>query len=440
VRGRANQELTPELAMALGQAAATRLPPGSRVLIGRDPRVSGPMLEAAAVAGLTAAGAEAVSLGIAPTPAVAALVPMLGAAAGLVISASHNPPEYNGLKLLDQFGRKWLASDEDLVETLVASREFRRAAPKAVGAWRQWPEALERYRSHLVAGFAGRIPPLKAVLDLGHGAASTTAAAVLERLGVECVVLYGEPHGQLINQGCGATHPEVVADAVVQHGADIGLTFDGDADRLMVADETGRVWNGDAIMFVLARAMAARGELPGRKVVATVMSNLGLERALAREGIELVRTQVGDRWVAEEMARLGAELGGEQSGHVILSRWAVTGDGLLTALALMAELRAGQPVSRAIAGFETYPQILRNVRLHATGVAWESIPGLAEEVRACRADLGDEGRVFIRPSGTEPLLRIMLEGRDADHIKDWADRLVKVVHEALTPEAAPFAD
>jgi phosphoglucosamine mutase len=439
-RGRANEELTPLLAMDIGRAAGTELWSGSRVVVGRDTRVSGPMLEAAVTAGLASAGVEVVSLGIAPTPAVAALVPLLKADAGVVISASHNPPEYNGIKLLQADGRKWASEREAAVERRVNAADFRKAAPAATGGTRHWPEAVEQYRSRLVGWFAGRVPPLKAVVDLGHGAAIATAVPVLERLGVECIMLYSEPEGRLINQACGATHPGIVADAVKRYGADVGLSFDGDADRLMAADETGQILDGDAVMYVLASGMQQRGELAGSPVVATVMSNLGLERGLHARGIDLLRTPVGDRWVADKMRESGAVLGGEQSGHVILSRWAVTGDGLLTALALLAELGSGEKLSGKLEGFTRYPQLLKNVRLTAPLKNWEDVPGLTEEARRCEADLGTEGRLLIRPSGTERLLRIMLEGRDADQLAEWADRLVAVVQETLTPEAVSPQD
>lgn len=441
VRDLANEVLTPELAMKLGQAAGTMLGSGRRIIIGRDTRVSGPMLESAVIAGLTSVGVDAVSLGIAPTPAVAALVPLLHADAGLVISASHNPPEYNGLKLLAKDGRKWTPDQEAEVERRMSDGSFHRVAATEVGAWLRWPEALDQYRRQLVGRFAGAVPALRAVLDLGHGAAMMTAPAVLEALGVSAEVLYGEPHGLLINRHCGATHPEVVAQAVRDRGADIGFTFDGDADRLMAVDSHGEILDGDGILYVLARGFQATGELSGNRVVATVMSNLGLERGLLASGITLDRTRVGDRWVAERMNEQGAIMGGEQSGHIILSKWAVTGDGLLTALALLAEMgRTGQSLAELREGFERYPQVLKNVRLAKISnldEGWQEWSGVRETLLACEADLGDEGRVFVRTSGTEPLLRIMLEGRDVDQITQWADRLVAVVEQALESETEP---
>ncbi len=438
VRGIANDTLTAELAMRLGRTVGSRLGPGARVLVGRDTRVSGPLLEAASIAGLLEVGVEALSVGVLPTPAVAYLVPALGADAGLVISASHNPPEYNGLKWLTQDGRKFSEEEEAAVERAYTEDRPSPAAPGRIGAVRQWPEAVEQYRAHLVGVFAGQIPPLNVVVDLGHGAASATVVSVLERLGCRVSVLFGEPHGHLINVNCGATHPEMVADAVRRGGFDLGLTFDGDADRVMAADADGRILNGDAILLVLARAMAAQDRLPGRRVIATVMSNLGLERALQADGIAMERTQVGDRYVAARMAETGAALGGEQSGHVILSDWAVTGDGLLTALALLRAMGSTkEPLAALTAGFVTYPQVLTNVKLEQIPAGWSEHPAISESLILARQALGEEGRVVVRPSGTEPLLRIMLEGRDESQIHEWADRLAAVVQEALESATAP---
>lgn len=438
IRGVANETLTAEVAFDVARAMGARLGAGSRVVVGRDSRVSGPMLEAAVVAGLTETGVTAVSLGVLPTPAVAALVPRLRAQAGLVISASHNPAEFNGLKWLNGEGRKWPDDVERAVEADVAARRFARAEPLAVGRWLSWPEAVEQYRSWLVGQFAGRVPPLRVVVDLAHGAAATTAVPVLERLGVTCEVRYGELNGHLINRRCGATHPEAMAEAVRMTGADLGLAFDGDADRVILADAHGRILNGDAILYVLALGLQAEGRLRGQRVVATVMSNLALEQHLAKHGIQLDRTQVGDRWVAERMAETGAALGGEQSGHVIVADLAVTGDGLLTALAVMAEIqRSGRSLDDLTQDLVWYPQVLKNVTLKRIPADWAEQAAIREALEACRDDLGTEGRVVVRPSGTEPVLRIMLEGRDADRTEAWADRLVAVVQEALGSATEP---
>ncbi len=438
VRGVVNDTLTVALATRLARTVGSRLGPGARVVVGRDTRVSGPLLEAASMAGLLEVGVQAVSVGVVPTPAVAFLVPALGADAGLVISASHNAPEYNGLKWLARDGRKFSEEEEAAVASAYDEDRPDRVPPAQIGSVNRWPEAVEQYQSYLVSVFAGQIPPLNVVVDLGHGAASRTVVSVLERLGCRVSVLFGEPHGHLINVGCGATHPEQVADAVRRGGFDVGLTFDGDADRVMAADADGHILNGDAILLVLARALAAQNRLAGRRVISTVMSNLGLERALHADGIALERTQVGDRYVAARMVETGSTLGGEQSGHVILSDWSVTGDGLLTALALLREMhRTGEPLAHLTTGFVTYPQVLTNVKLGQIPAEWDENPAVIEALNLARQALGEEGRVVVRPSGTEPLLRIMLEGRDEGQIHEWADRLAAVVQEALGSATAP---
>ncbi len=434
-RGIANQELTVELAMRIGQAAAGILEPGSVVVMGRDTRISGPMLEAALTAGLTTEGVDVVMVGVIPTPALAYLIDNLQARAGVMISASHNPPEYNGIKLLDRGGRKWPTPLEERVEEGVRDpHRLRAVAPDQVGTVTHAEAlAIDRYQEYLTAIFEGRMRPFRVVVDVAHGAAITTAPPILRALGLSVVVLNQDPDGSQINQQCGATHPNVVQEAVLAYQADIGLSFDGDADRLIAVDETGHIVDGDEILFILAKALQADGALTGDTVVATVMSNLGLERALSRHGIRLERTPVGDRWVAARMRDGEFMLGGEQSGHIILRQWAETGDGLLTALAVLAEMsRQNRPLSALVGEVERYPQVLKNVRLPRPITDWpREVPGLIEMVAAAQADLGEEGRVLIRPSGTEPLLRIMLEGRDASQIGQWADRMATVVNEAL---------
>ncbi|MCY0886700.1 MAG: phosphoglucosamine mutase [Firmicutes bacterium] len=437
-RGVANRELTPDLALDIGRAAAALLPAGAVVAVATDTRLSGPMLEAAVAAGLTSAGVEVLRLGVLPTPALAHLLPELGCAAGVMISASHNPPEYNGIKLLDGQGRKWAPEREAAVEDRIRRRDWPQD-PGRLGSVRDRSgDAAERYRSWLVDLFRGRVPAgLTVVVDVGQGAAVTTAPAVLERLGLTVRVLNGEGDGARINVGCGATHPRGLQAAVLAEGADLGLAFDGDADRLIAVDGEGALVDGDSALYILGRGLQAEGALPGNRVVATVMTNLGVERALAASGIALERTPVGDRWVAEVLRREGLALGGEQSGHVILARWANTGDGLLTALALLAEMaRTGLSLADLHRGVTRYPQVLKNLRLPPGTLPGRLPPALAEAVAAAEAELGRDGRVLVRPSGTEPVLRIMLEGRDADRIAWWADRLVAVAKEALESAGA----
>lgn len=431
-RGIANQDLTIELATSIGWATAKLLERPARVLIGRDTRVSGPMLEAALTAGLTAAGVDVVLVGMLPTPALAHLISAMGADAGVMISASHNPPEYNGIKLLDKLGRKWSTERESEVEHHVSLGVGASSSERIGRVSHLEDTAVLTYTRYLRSLFQDRLPALSVVADLAHGASTRTAPDVLEALGLSFRVLHSEPMGELINQGSGATHPEVVQHFVQDLGADLGLSFDGDADRVMAVDREGRIVDGDEILYVLATGLKAIGKLPGDQVVATVMTNLGIERALADQGISLIRTPVGDRWVAETMRETGAVLGGEQSGHVILKEWAETGDGLLTGLALLAELkRRDADLADVLRGVERFPQVLKNVTLSSKGVEWETIPGLLEAVSNAEQDLGEDGRVLIRPSGTEPLLRIMLEGRDVEKIEIWADRLQAVVRDAL---------
>lgn len=419
--------------MDIARGMATLLERPARVLIGRDTRLSGPMFEAALAAGLTEAGVDVMLAGLVPTPALAHLIGAMAADAGIMISASHNPPEYNGIKLLDRDGKKWEPAQEAAVEAAIQGRSWPAPSATRVGRVLHFEEAAaSRYRRHLLSIFAGRIPPWPVVLDVGHGAAFATAPQIFEALGVPAIVLNQEPLGELINVQCGATHPERVRDAVMSSGAVLGLSFDGDADRVIAVDGSGRIVDGDEILYVLACRLKAAGRLHGNQVVATVMTNLGMERALQEQQIRLLRTPVGDRWVAETMRETGSVLGGEQSGHVILREWTETGDGVLTGLALMAAVaESGQTLAEAVAPVVRFPQVLRNVRLREPVGDWHTIPGLEELVREAETVLGEQGRVLIRPSGTEPLLRIMLEGRDVDVIDEWTHRLETGVRDAL---------
>jgi phosphoglucosamine mutase len=377
-----------------------------------------------------------------PTPALAYLIKAMGAQAGVMISASHNPPEYNGIKLLDSLGRKWDPERERLVESQMTEASRLAVPPERVGIMHHVEEdAVHRYHHYLRQIFWGRIRPLHVVVDLAHGAAISTAVDVLEGLGVTVSALHAEPVGALINQHCGATEPEILRREVVSRHADVGMAFDGDADRLIAVDEKGQLVDGDAILYVLAVAFQRERRLPNDAVVATVMSNLGLERALEARGVTLLRTPVGDRWVAEQMREQGAALGGEQSGHIILKEWAETGDGLLTGLALLAEMSTSETrLSELVAPIERYPQLLRNIRLKSPlGASWDTLPGLSQVVAEAEHDLGHEGRVLIRPSGTEPLLRIMIEGREHAKIEHWASALTGAVERALGSSDRPRA-
>ncbi|GAB6877559.1 phosphoglucosamine mutase [Thermaerobacter litoralis] len=439
VRGVANTELTAELALDLGRAAARVLaerwggPP--RVVLGRDTRASGELLEAALAAGLMSAGAMVVPLGVMTTPGVSHLTGALGATGGAVISASHNPPEYNGIKFFDPQGRKLPDELEEAVEGLVlepaGAAGFVPPVGGAVGRRQEAPEAGDRYLEHLGRAAGTRFDGLRVVLDCAHGAATPWAPAAWRALGARVTVINDAPDGTNINVGCGSTAPQALAEAVRREGADLGLAFDGDADRVIAVDETGRIVDGDAILAVLALDMAARGELAGDTVVATVMSNLGLERALKAAGLRLVRTRVGDRHVFEAMEQGGFVLGGEQSGHVILRRHAVTGDGILTGLALAAVMvRTGKPLSQLAAVVQPVPQVLLNVPV-ARRDGWEEDPAIQAAIDAARRRLGEAGRILVRASGTEPLIRVMVEGDDEALVRELAEAVAGAVRRAL---------
>ena len=423
VRGLANGEvLTPELAVALGRSA-TRVLGGRTVVIGRDTRPSGPMLEAAAAAGFAAAGADVLLLGVVPTPTVAHVVASGAADLGLVISASHNAMPDNGLKLFGPGGHKLTDAQEDEVEAGLPSREG--STGTAVGSIRSAPpELVEAWSASLLAS-VGRLDGLTVVVDGAQGAASALAPELYRRAGATVLPLHCDGDGARINDGCGATHPESLAAAVVAAGADLGIAHDGDADRCIVIDAAGRVLNGDQVLGLLALARQDAG-LPGSGVlVATVMSNLGLVQAMAARGVQVLQTAVGDRYVLAAMLAAGHRLGGEQSGHVVLLDHATTGDGLLTALQVMNRVvTSGRTVAELAAVVTLLPQVLVNV--HAArdrAVAADVLAAVATEERA----LAGQGRVLLRPSGTEALVRVMVEAPTQELAEQVATRLAGVV-------------
>jgi phosphoglucosamine mutase len=432
VRGLANGELlTPELAVALSAAAARVLGERDRshrpvAVVGRDPRASGEMLEAAVVAGLASAGADAVRVGVLPTPAVAFLVAELGADLGVMISASHNPMPDNGIKLFAAGGHKLPDAVEDAVEAGLGAAADRPTGA-AVGRVRDLPDAATRYGDHLVAATGGSLRGLRVVVDCAHGAASGVAPEVYRRAGADVVALHAAPDGLNINDGVGSTHLGPLQAAVRAHGADLGIAHDGDADRCLAVDATGAVVDGDRIMAVLALAMRDAGELVDDTLVATVMSNLGLHLAMRGAGITLRTTAVGDRYVLEELRAGGFSLGGEQSGHVVLPDHATTGDGLLTALRLMARTAAtGTPLAELASVVTVLPQVLQNVRV-TDKAAVAASDAVREAVQAAEQELGDDGRVLLRPSGTEQLVRVMVEAPTEAVATATAERLAKVV-------------
>ncbi len=434
VRGVANSELTVELAVALGRAGALVLSRATgrrpRMLMGRDTRRSGHLLESALAAGAMSVGADVFHLGVATTPAVAYLVRTMDVEAGAVISASHNPAPYNGIKFFSHDGYKLPDALEDDIEALMPRPVEAPPTGMDVGHMEDHSHELERYLE-FIAELAGDLSGLRIVCDCANGAAYRLAPEVLARTGARVQSVAASPDGANINHHCGALHPERLAEAVRQHRAHVGFAFDGDADRLIAVDEAGNVVDGDAIMAVLGIDLAERGELPGHTVVATVMSNLGLELCLRERGIRLRRTRVGDRYVLEEMRAGGYALGGEQSGHIIFLRHHTTGDGLCTA-AFLARLlhRSGRPLSALTSVLPRLPQVLKNVRVRQREALEGNVP-IAAAIAAAESRLGDRGRVLVRPSGTEPLVRVMAEGQDGDLVRDTVDSIVRVVTEQL---------
>lgn len=441
VRGVANTELTCDLAFKLGQAAAVFL--GGSIVIGKDTRLSGDMLEAAAAAGIMSAGGTALLAGVIPTPGVALLVRELRADGGIVISASHNPPEYNGIKLFDAQGYKLPDEVEDRIEAFIAaggispetaSDDLPLPAGDRVGVAVRVDEALEIYVNHAVDSVRSQgidFSGMHIALDAGHGASALTSALAFERLGARVTVINDDFNGVDINVGCGSTHLEPLRALLAESGADIGVAHDGDADRVMLMAPDGFEIDGDFVEAVCALDMRERGILARNTVVSTVMCNLGFVRAMEANGIEVVQTAVGDRYVLEEMRAQGYSIGGEQSGHMILLDHNTTGDGLMTACQFIAAvIRSGKPVSEAVKVMERYPQALVNVRVRDKH-ALAGNEAVRREIEAVESELGDTGRVLVRTSGTEPLVRVMVEAADAGAADDAANRIAAVVEREL---------
>ena len=435
VRGLANLDLTPELALALSGAAARvladrgRAGNGSRpvAVVGRDPRASGEMLEAAVTAGLTSAGADVLRVGVLPTPAVAHLVGELSADLGVVISASHNPMPDNGIKLFAAGGHKLPDAVEDEITARVNSREWERPIGAGIGRVRDVPEAAGRYVDHLLLAVPHSLDGMPVVVDCAHGAASTVAPQAYRRAGADVVALHAEPDGFNINEDCGSAHLDALRAAVLAQRAAIGIAHDGDADRCLAVDATGAVVDGDQIMAILALAMRQSAELVENTLVTTVMSNLGLHLAMREHGVVVKTTAVGDRYVLEALTAGGFSLGGEQSGHVVLPRYATTGDGLLTALLLMARMVSSQRSLAELAGVLTpLPQVLINVAV-ADKASVAAAPAVADAIATAESELGETGRVLLRPSGTEQLVRVMVEAPTEAVAQTIAQQIAKVV-------------
>jgi phosphoglucosamine mutase len=435
IRGTTNVEpMTAQTALCVGMAAGAHFLRGNhrhRVVIGKDTRLSGYMMESAMVAGFTSVGMDVVLLGPMPTPAVAMLTRSLRADLGVMISASHNPFADNGIKLFGPDGYKLSDEDEEAIERRLGDGP-KLAQPGEIGRARRIDDARGRYVHFAKATFPEhlRLDGLKVVVDCANGAAYQVAPEALWELGAEVVPLGIAPDGLNINDGCGSTHPEALQETVIASGADIGLALDGDADRLIVSDEKGNLVDGDQLMALIALGLRQRGELSGDAVVATVMSNLGLERKLGESGLKLVRTKVGDRYVLEEMRRSGCNVGGEQSGHIILTDHATTGDGLVAGLQVLAALvEAKAPASQLLRQFEPLPQLLKNVRFNGGAEPLEA-DSVRKRIAAAEAELEGRGRLVIRKSGTEPLIRVMAEGDDMALVERVVDDICEAVQSA----------
>ncbi|OPX84148.1 MAG: Phosphoglucosamine mutase [Pelotomaculum sp. PtaB.Bin104] len=432
VRGVANRDLTPELAYKLGRAGAFVLAGGnngSRMVIGKDTRISGDMLEAALVAGICSAGIDAVTLGVLPTPAIAYLTRELKAAAGVVISASHNPVDDNGIKFFSASGFKLSDEVEADIEELVLNECTGIPCPVGGGIGRLYrmTDAADRYVDFACSVFKMDLSGLKVVVDCANGAAYQVAPRIFNKLGAEVTTIFSQPDGININYGCGSTHPEVLMETVVSNGADLGLAHDGDADRVLAVDAGGRLVDGDQIMVICARHLKEKGLLAKNTVVVTVMSNLGLHLALRDSDIQVIETKVGDRYVLEEMQRSGACLGGEQSGHIISLEHNTTGDGILTALQLLKVIKeSGRSLAELADQMERLPQLLVNVPVADKAQVMDS-PVLAEAIKKIEHRLSGEGRILVRPSGTESLVRVMAEGRDMEQLKEIVGRLASII-------------
>jgi phosphoglucosamine mutase len=437
VRGLANRELTAELALDLSVAAAHVLGETGAfadhrpiAVVGRDGRASGEFLEAAVVAGLASAGVDVILLGVVPTPAVAFLTDRLGADLGVMLSASHNPMPDNGIKFFSRGGHKLDDTIEDAIEQRM-EEPWERPTGAGVGRVRHDVDAVQLYADHLLSTIDVTLNGIRVVVDCANGAASSMAPQVLRAAGAEVIAIHASPDGLNINDNCGSTHLSDLKDTVRTHSADVGIAHDGDADRCLAIDANGNEVDGDHILAILAQSMADAGRLPSRTVVATVMANLGFKKAMQAADIEVVETGVGDRYVLEAMRSQGLALGGEQSGHVVMLEHATTGDGLLTALQLLAQMsRTGSSLENLASAVTKFPQVLINVR-DVDRDALHSSEDVRMAVLQAQEELADSGRVLLRPSGTEPVIRVMVEAATAEQAEQIAAALAHIVQTAI---------
>ncbi len=438
VRGVANKELTVELAFRLGQAGAYVLTEEARkpkFIIGKDTRISGDMLESALAAGLCSVGAEVILVGVIPTPAVAYLTRLYNADAGIVISASHNPMEYNGIKFFDNKGFKLSDEIEEKIESLILdnSEKIKLSVGEDIGRIVYKNDGVNDYREFAKSTIPTNLDGIKIAVDCANGASSVTARKVLEDLGAEVFVINDAPNGVNINKNCGSTHMEQLCEYVKKFDVDIGIAFDGDADRVLATDENGNLVDGDKIMAICALDMRNRGKLNDNVIVATVMSNLGLFIMADEKGLEVKKTKVGDRYVLEEMYKNNYSIGGEQSGHIIILEHNTTGDGLVTALQLLSVLKkSGKKLSELASVMEVLPQVLINAKVKTENKnAYTQNTEIMSEIKKIETEFSGNGRVLIRPSGTEPLVRVMIEGKDIEVITKRAEKLAKLIEEKL---------
>ena len=436
VRGLANGVITAELALKIAQAAARVLGEDARkvgrrpkAVLARDPRISGKFLASAVAAGLASSGVDVYDAGVIPTPAAAFLTADLDADFGVMISASHNPAPDNGIKIFAAGGHKLDDKIEDAIEAAL-EQEPLLPIGAAVGHVTRFADAEDRYLVHLLKSLPNKLNGLTIVVDCANGAASSVSPDAFRDAGAKVIVIGADPDGININEGCGSTHLSALQAAVLEHKADAGVAHDGDADRCLMVDHTGAIVDGDQIMAILALSMKARGELARNTLVATVMSNLGLKIAMKEAGITMLETAVGDRYVLEEIRENGYTLGGEQSGHVILSHFATTGDGVLTGMRVMAEVaKSGKTLQELANQISIYPQVLINVKgVDRARVGDEVVQAAVKEAEA---ELGETGRVLLRASGTEPVIRVMVEAAEMGQAQGWADRIARVVTKQL---------
>lgn len=439
-RGVANTELTCELSMQIGRAAAMVLIENlkgdrPKVLIGKDTRASSDMLESAISAGLCSVGADVLLLGVVPTPAVAHLVREYGYDAGIMISASHNPCEYNGIKIFQSNGYKLPDALEEKIEAIILDDAH---TPPAViggdvGRIKRSKTAVADYIEHLLSATNMSFKDYKIALDCANGSSSVSAKEVFTRLGAECIVINAEPDGVNINENCGSTHLEQLQKCVVENGCDLGFAFDGDADRMLAVDHTGAVVDGDKCIAICAKHMKQLGKLKKDTAVVTVMSNMGFFKFCEENGIKCEKTKVGDRYVLENMSANGYSIGGEQSGHIIFLQYATTGDGQLSAIQLLAVVKDTEKALKDLADeMEVYPQVLINVRVSNFGKArFDKDKEVQNAIKSAEKELGNDGRILVRVSGTEPLVRVMLEGKDLEKIRLLGEEVSTVVKERL---------